>query len=56
MVPAWVEGAGEALRAAHTIRSGTRILRVAPVAAVPYAAELGVVCGRAFPSPTALVS
>ena len=51
LVPAYVEGAGEALRAAYTIKSGTRILRVAPVAGIPYAAELGVVCGRAFHSP-----
>jgi hypothetical protein len=50
LVPAYVEGAGEALRAAYAIKPGTRLLRVAPVVGIPYAAELGVVCGGCFQS------
>lgn len=48
IVPAYVEGAGEALRAARHLKSGTRLLRVAPLAAIPYAAELDKICGSCF--------
>lgn len=45
VIPCHVAGAGEALRAARDLPIGTRLLRVAPLAAVPYAAELDGLCG-----------
>ena len=40
-----VEGKGEALRATRDLPKGARLLRVAPLFAVPYAAELTRLCG-----------
>jgi|AntAceMinimDraft_1070359.scaffolds.fasta_scaffold18761_3 SET and MYND domain-containing protein len=48
IVPAYVKGSGEALRAARNLEPGTRLLRVAPLAAIPYAAELSTICGSCF--------
>ena len=45
---AHVDGKGEALRATRDLRKGERLLRVAPLAAVPYAAELTRLCGGCF--------
>ena len=52
VVSGYVSGAGEALLAARAIPRGTLVLRVAPVTGIPYASELGVVCGGA---PTAII-
>ena len=43
-----VEGKGEALRATRDLPKGARLLRVAPLFAVPYAAELTRLCGGCF--------
>ena len=43
-----VEGQGEALRATRDLPKGARLLRVAPLFAVPYAAELTRLCGGCF--------
>ena len=45
---AHVDGKGEALRATRDLLKGERLLRVAPLAAVPYAAELTRLCGGCF--------
>ena len=42
------QGKGEALRATRDLLKGERLLRVAPLAAVPYAAELTRLCGGCF--------
>ena len=45
VVPAFVDGRGEALSAARDLAAGARLLRVAPLAAVPYADALDARCG-----------
>lgn len=48
VVPAFVDGRGEALLAARDLAAGARLLRVAPLAAVPYADALDARCGGCF--------